>query len=490
MRTRLLLILSLAPWAPGMAGGQEHWNQFRGPGGRGVAPDDAELPAVLDRDGNLEWERELPPGNSSPCIWGERVFVTGCADGELTTLCIDRSDGTVAWRRALPAVELEPSHRINGPASPTPATDGERVYVYFGSAGLLCYDLAGELVWHRDTAAPENTFGTAASPIVAGGLLVFVRDSNADSYVEALHPETGETAWKRERAGFRLFWSTPAVWERDGALELLVNGAWWLTAYDLADGSERWSVPGLTDEPIVTPTTGGGLVFVSSYNMKTNPEVIGLPTFAQLLARHDTNADGALSREEAEANQSVLSRHDADGEGDHPLRIFFNFLDEDRDGALTEAEWQKLVAWLDGFEYANAVMALRPPGGDDREGTKIAWQHSSGVPECPSPLYYRGRIHTVKNGGLASCLDAATGALHYLERLDSRGPHYASPVAGDGKVYAASAHGVVTVFTASDAVEVLARNDLGERIMATPALQGGRVYVRTERALYAFGPGG
>ena len=84
-------------------------------------------------------------------------------------------------------------------------------------------------------------------------------------------------------------------------------------------------------------------------------------------------------------------------------------------------------------------------------------------------------------------MEAATGALRFFERLDAGGPYYASPVAGDGKVYAASARGVVTVFAAGDAFEVLSRNDLGERIMATPALVDGTVYVRTERKLYAFG---
>ena len=119
----------------------------------------------------------------------------------------------------------------------------------------------------------------------------------------------------------------------------------------------------------------------------------------------------------------------------------------------------------------------------------IAWQHPHGVPECPSPLYYRGRVYLIKNGGIASCLDARSGEVRYQERIGARGPRYSSPVVGDGKIYAASARGVVSVYQAGDELKVLAHNDLGERIMATPALVDGRVYVRTAAHLYAFGAG-
>jgi len=182
---------------------------------------------------------------------------------------------------------------------------------------------------------------------------------------------------------------------------------------------------------------------------------------------------------------SILSRQDGDGEGDHPLTLFFRFLDEDRSGTITGPEWGKIFEWLGGFEHANALLAIRP--GTAEKEAEVVWQHSKGVPECPSPLYYRGNLYLVKNGGMVSCFDAATGEVHYQGRLDSRGPHYASPVAGDGKIYSASARGRVTVFEAGEALKVLARNDLGERIMATPALVDGKVYVRTEENLYAFG---
>ncbi len=485
--TTLLLAAALAsigPLDPALLAG-ETWNQFRGPRGAGIAPEGARLPDELDVEANLLWSAAIDPGLSSPCLSDERVFVTGHSENELATLCLDRDDGRLLWRRALEVETLERTHEINGPASPTPVTDGERVVAYFGSFGLVAYDAAGEELWRRPLARPENTFGTAASPILFEGSVIFVSDANEGSYLEALDPATGATRWKKERAGFVSGWSTPALWPREGRTELLVLGAGGLTGYDAADGKALWSVPGLTDEPITTPVVGEGLVFATSYNMKIDPDVIGLPTFEAMLEKHDKDGDGQLDAAEAAENASVLSRPDADGEGDHPLKIFFRFLDVDRDGEITGEEWKKLVAWVDGFAHLNGFFAIRP--GDGERPAEIAWQYPRGVPECPSPLFYRGRLWAVTNGGVATCLDAKTGRLVFQERLGPRGPYYASLVAGDGKLYAGSARGEIAVFAAADELSVLSRSELGERLMATPALSDGAIYVRTEATLRAFG---
>ncbi len=479
----LLTLLLFASLPRAHAG--EEWNRFRGPRGAGLAPAESRLPDALDPEKNLLWSRELAPGLSSPCLSGERLFVTGYAKQELLTLCLDRRDGRELWRRAVAVESFERTHEINGPATPTPAADAERVVVHFGSFGLLCYDHEGQELWRRPLPRPENTFGTAASPILFDGLLIFVSDANDTSYVEAIDPAAGKTLWRRERQGYVSSWSTPGLWGRGGREELLVYGAFRLAAYDLAEGTELWSVPGLADEPIVTPVTTDELVFVSSYNMKTNPDVIPLSSFEDVLAAHDHDGSGSLDRKEAEENASVLSRPDADGEGDHPLKMFFRFLDVDTDGQITAEEWKKLVAWVEGWTHANGLVAIRP--GSPEHPAEIAWQFPRGVPECPSPLVWGGRVYLVMNGGLVTCLDAGTGALVYQERLGPRGPYYASLVAGDGKIYAASARGEITVFEPGDRLRVLSTSDLGERLMATPALADGAVYVRTESRLRAFG---
>ncbi len=489
MNARKMLVCSAALSALilSRAEAQTYWNQFRGPQGSGIAEDEKQLPTSFDQTKNMIWKCAVNKGNSSPCVWGDRIFLTGMVEKTLETVGIDRNNGKILWRKTVPAEKIERVHPINTPATPTPATDGERVFVYFGSYGLLCYDFNGNEIWSRPLPLPPNMYGTAASPIVAGEYLIFCCDKQKESYLEAIDRATGKTVWRTEREGFAAGWSTPMHWKNNGVDELVIYGVWWMKAYDLKTGTERWSVPGLTDEPCITPVVGDGLVFTTSYNMKNNPEVIGLPEFDELLEEYDMDKDGQLNFEEVKPNQSILSRYDADGEGDHPLRGFFRYLDEDRSGKITAKEWSKMIAFLNSFEQENALMAIAP--GDETKETRVVWKHSYGVPECPSPLYYKGRVYMVKNGGIASCLDAKTGALKYQDKLRSGGPYYSSPVVGDEKIYVASARGVVTVFAPGDDLHILAHNDLKERIMATPAIVDGKLYIRTEKHLYAFGLG-
>src|SRR5262249_31112007 len=126
-------------------------------------------------------------------------------------------------------------------------------------------------------------------------------------------------------------------------------------------------------------------------------------------------------------------------------------------------------------------------GKGDVAKSHVAWREKLSLPEIPSPLVYRSRIYLIRNGGSLSCCDAQTGKLLYQQRLGATRNYYASPVAGDGKGYLTSAAGVITVVTAGDKFETVAHNDLGEPVLATPALVDGKVYVRTEGCLYAFG---
>ena len=291
------------------------WSRFRGPASQGVTDDDAAYPASLDLTGGVRWRADVPPGHSSPCIEAGRIFITGVTDEGLVVACLDQHDGALRWQRVFAATTREKTHELHDVASPTPACDGERVYVSFGSLGLICLDLDGAEVWRRELPVARNTFGTAASPTLAGHRLIFVRDQIEGSFLEVLDGRTGAVEWRKDRADFGSAWSTPVVRHAGDVEELLVYGVGWLTAYELNTGESRWAIPGLADEPCTTPVLAGDLVVVTSYNMNTNPEVVGLPEFDTLLAAHDRDGDGRLSREEAAENRSVLSRHDADGRG-------------------------------------------------------------------------------------------------------------------------------------------------------------------------------
>jgi outer membrane protein assembly factor BamB len=132
------------------------------------------------------------------------------------------------------------------------------------------------------------------------------------------------------------------------------------------------------------------------------------------------------------------------------------------------------------------LLAVKPGGDGDATETHVAWKQRRAIPEIPSPLFYDGRLYLVKNGGIVTCLDPQTGKTIYRERLGSGGQYAASPVAADGRIYVTSEAGVVSVLKAGDTFEVMSENDLAERIMATPAIVGDTLYVRTDQHLFAF----
>jgi outer membrane protein assembly factor BamB len=157
-----------------------------------------------------------------------------------------------------------------------------------------------------------------------------------------------------------------------------------------------------------------------------------------------------------------------------------------KDQLVTEEEWNGMA---DAFAKAeNAVLAIRPGGHGDITKSHLAWKQIRSLPYVSSPLYYQGRLHTIKNGGLASAYEPKSGKILYQdERLGASGDYYSSAVAADGRIYAASQKGMVVVFEAADYLNVLARNDLHEDVMATPAIAGDIIYYRTAGGLYAFG---
>jgi hypothetical protein len=157
----------------------------------------------------------------------------------------------------------------------------------------------------------------------------------------------------------------------------------------------------------------------------------------------------------------------------------------------TRAEWTKLLELLHSFRDGEMnrpnLMLVRLGGQGDVTKTHVDWQDQDGVPEVPSPLVYRDRIYLIRNGGLLACRNLADGKVIYDERIGAPGGYFASPLAAEGHIYLASDRGTVTVVQAGDKLDVLARNDLGESIFASPAAVDFALYVRTSQHLWAFG---
>ncbi|HET9320984.1 MAG TPA: PQQ-binding-like beta-propeller repeat protein [Bryobacteraceae bacterium] len=297
-----------------------------------------------------------------------------------------------------------------------------------GSYGLVSYDFDGKLLWERRLPLSQNIYGAVASPIVAGDLLV-LNHQGKDAYLLAVNRRDGKTVWKTDRSKFQYGWSTPVYWRHDGIDEIVVLGGDFgpnqrLMAYNLADGAERWWVAGLPPCGKSTPVIGGDMVFFAA------PDII-------------------LNVEAEKRNPERAAQFYANN--------------------------------------ASRVMAIRPGGKSEVSQTHVAWTQTKGVPGVPSPLYYNGRIYTVLNGGIVFSRVAKTGELVYSGRTGAMGYYYSSPVAADNKIYLASEEGVVVVLDGGEELKVLARNKLNGQILATPAIVDGKIYVRTEDYLYAFG---
>ncbi|MFA6543636.1 MAG: PQQ-binding-like beta-propeller repeat protein [Limisphaerales bacterium] len=447
-----------------------NWPQFRGPDAANTG--DGKPPVHFGPKTNLLWSTELPPGHSSPVIWGDRLFLTGVDGGKLVTLALDRATGKKLWSSPAPAEKLEATHRISNPAAPTACTDGEHVIVYFGSYGLLAYDFAGKELWRHPLPVPVVEFGAGSSPILVGDHVIQLCDSDVNSFLVAVDKRTGREAWRTARPGHRRGFATPFVWRHDGTEELIVNGSLKVSSYDPRNGSLRWTCRGMARVANASPAAGDGLLFIASWNIGGDAgDRLTLPPHAEFLAQHDLNKDGKLTLAEFPSG---------------PFRDRFGQFDLNKDGFVTKAEYEGMG---DQFAQAeNAIFAVKPGGHGDITDTHVVWKHNRSLPYVASPLWYQGRVYTVRSGGMASCYDAKTGEIIYRdERLGALGDYYASLAAADGNVYAVSQKGTVTIFSGSNAIEVLARNEMGETVMSTPAIVDGRVFLRTAKRLMCFG---
>ena len=478
--------------------GAARWPQFRGEGALGLATDEKKLPVQFGPDRNLLWKTQLPPGHSSPCIWENRIFLTAYDRDakKLETIALDRTDGRILWRQVAPAEKIEKAHEAGSPAVGTPTSDGKRVYVYFGSYGLICYDFEGKEIWKKPLPMPLTFQGNGTSPILAGDLLLLHREFMPEPSLTAFNRQTGEIVWKKtyrlaSHFGPNNGYSTPVIWHAPEGDEIIIHSPTKVTAHSLKDGAERWFLR-LTSTACTTPVVGDGMLFVVGFFNGTEPgESDVMPTFDELLKRADKDGDGQISKEEMPADLSIFKRPETTGISGTALTLKFIFggIDRNFNGKVDRQEWEAFVKSNSErrAKVQDGLVAIKSRGTGEITEQQVAWREKRSLPEVPSPLCYRGRLYLVRDGGVMSCLDAKTGKLMYRERLKAAGPYFASPVAGDGKIYVASRDGVVVVLAAGDKLDVLARVNLGESIAATPALVDGRVYVRTENHLYAFG---
>lgn len=437
----------------------------------GVPASVGSLPSDLGVPENLAWRTELAPGHSTPIRDGQKIFLTTARGQELATLCLDAAKGTVLWQRALPVEKVEEFHPQEGNAAmATPACDGERLFIFFGSYGLICYDLKGNQLWEKRMGPFRDEYGAASSPVVVEDKVILNQDHDIDSSLFAFDRRTGRELWKTARPGAVRSYSTPALWEHGGQKELVVAGALELAGYDLSNGQKLWWVNGLARIVIPTPIPAGDTIYIPSWSPGGDPgQRVGFVSWDQALAKWDKNKDGKLAKDEI-GDSEVLTR-------------FFR-MDLNQDQVLDRQEWEQHAAV---FRLAqNATLAVRPKGRGDLGEKAIRWTYQRGAPYVASPVLDKGILWIVKDGGLVTKLEAGSGELLQQERLGATGNYYASPVAADGKVYFASEPGVVTVAAAERAWRVLGSHAFKEKIFATPLASRDALYIRTDKALYCF----
>ncbi len=491
-----VLILSLNLMADGRQP-EGNWNQFRGPNGQGVVQADR-IPVHFSPDSNVLWKTVIPPGHSSPVIRNDRIFLTAGAPAnkkELVTLAIDREDGTILWRQVVQTETEGRFHPLNNPASSTPAADERHVYVYFGTYGLLCYDHAGKQIWQRRLDTPPSKYGMATSPILYGNTVILALDGDdSSSRLLAVHRDTGATVWEQPRSLFKAGWSTPTIFRHDGTEELVVLGSKRLTAYDPSTGAEIWWAGGFPDETVGVPVTGDGLLFASAAALggRGDDKLDAAATWKTTVEEFDRNRDTQIQRDEMTEGFAFIQRpelpKDNPGYG-LPVRdmdVLLRIFDHDKNGIISEAEWMQTMS---GFAAISrpTLLAIRPGAAKDARESHVAWEIHRGIPETSSLLYHRGRLYLLRDGGVLTCLQASTGKELFRERIGASGQYIASPIAAGDKLVTASTRGVVTVIQVDDDLNVLARNDFGEKIFATPAVAQNTIYLRTVTHLYALG---
>ncbi len=388
----------------------ENWPSFRGPGGLGISSY-TNIPADWNGktgDGIL-WKTKIPlPGNNSPVVWGDRVFLSGGDDNKLQVFCFDAVSGRLLWTgdvtRAPLKSDEEPFEVMEdtGFAAPTVVTDGRRVYAIFATGDIGCFDFNGKRIWTRRLGIPDSSYGYASSLAMYRNLVLIQYDQGGPedgmSKMIALDGFTGQTVWETKRP-VPNSWSSPIVTEIGDQFQLLTCGDPWVIAYDPAKGTELWRAKCLTGDIAPSPIYANGLVFA--------------------------------------------------------------------------------------IEPYSKLVAIRPDGRSDVTETHIAWSLEEGAPDICSPVSNGELIFLLTTEGFLSCYKVADGTR--LWEQDLRENFWASPSLVGDKLYLLTEEGVMLIVQAGSEYKELARCELGEECLASPAFADGRIYIRGLENLYCIG---
>jgi len=428
MKPLIAVLGVLACSAPTFA---DDWPGWRGPTGQGISAE-KNVPAEWDAKKNVRWKVALPDaGNSTPIIWGDRVFITQASEKKIwppkvpdgfpkgvspggsasaekrSVMCFNRLDGTLLWQGDTVYKETESTHSTNPFCSATPVTDGERVIASHGSAGLVCYDFKGKLLWKYDVGKLEHVWGNASSPILAGDLCIQWCGPGERQFLLALNKKTGEKVWQVDEANgdsgltsgrFVGSWSTPIVARVGNQDHLIFNQPGKLTGYDPMTGKVLW-------------TSGRGAE--RGYSYPSPLCVDGVAIFNGTLVKLGGNGD--ISKDQLK------------------------------------------------YKVASMYITTAVVDGD--------------------------YLYGYNDAGVPSCWEWKTGRELWKDQIEKRPggtTTWGSLVHAAGRIYVTDQKGATHVFAAGPKYQHLATNELKEHTNASPAISGGDVFIRTHKHLWCF----
>jgi outer membrane protein assembly factor BamB len=399
----------------------DNWPQFRGPTGQGLSAETG-LPLNWSATENIVWKTPLPgEAWSSPIVWGDHVFVTTATEEgqSCRVLALERPSGRIRWNQEVFRQVPRRKEGRNSYATPTPATDGQRVYACFHDGSFVALDFDGRVVWTNRSYPFYSQHGLGTSLLLHNGLLIMARDGSSDgedkslgwqkpwdqSYVLALDAATGRERWKTRRGFSRIAHGMPVIWQEPGGRYQVVSEAGDVVqGFDWQTGELLWSSQVIGEGKVPSTVVGDGLVFTAG-----------------------------------------------------------------------------------GWGGRDSIKAFRLGGRGDLGTNNLVWEQRKGMPKVPSLLYLKPHLYAVTDNGLATCLNASDGQVVWRERLG--GSYSASPAAGPDRIYFVADDGQTTVVAPGPQFRVLAKNPLGEKVQASPALAQGHIFIRTERHLFCIGPG-
>ncbi|MDP6795673.1 MAG: PQQ-binding-like beta-propeller repeat protein [Verrucomicrobiota bacterium] len=467
---------------------EEHtWPIFRGSAGSGQALGQA-VPSEFGPDKNVAWKTALPSGHSSPIIWGNKLFITGHVGTTVKMLALDRRTGKLIWEKKGEIPKVPEFYHIAGSvAAATPATDGKRVVFYFDDYGLVTTDFDGNKLWeHRFATSTGNLFSYGASPIIEDGKLFLNRDGALDSCLVCFDLKSGKTLWKAKRPGVINSYCSPYVLKNNSGKQVLQGGSGELVAYDFETGKEIWKATGLPGFVCVSPLAVNDTVYyggwstahvsgrsrISSFFPEENQLTAdSLKTAEGFFLQFDQNRDGKISFTEFPAGR---------------LKDVFAMTDQNDDKFINLEEldfWYTTKPWAG----RNTFYAIKTGGKGDITKTHVKWQIRRGIPYVCSPIVQGNKLYLIKKGGFITCVDTTTGKPVYnQERLGVGGEYYATPITVGDRIIIAAERGTVFVIKPSDKLEIIARNEIGENLAATPAIVNDTIYLRGNKHLWAF----